>query len=514
MACVELPRFRLQLLLRTHKQWRDMPVALVSEDRPLAPVLEVNSAADSAGVEPGMKYATALTVVPDLQADVIREDTVEEAVNELYALFQKFSPAVEQWDITEGVFWLDCEGLLRLWRSLYSWSGEVRAAVAEYQLYSRVAVGFSRFATFVTAVRGGTDAIVIHDSPDSEHEQALAMPLRRLPLDATGIARLERLGIRTIRGFQGLDGGSIASRFGARAETLHGFVTGKSKLPIHGRSEAPSYHAEQEMPGLRNREAIASQLVPALQHLCSQLRLRGRRAAELTVYLRDERGGEYTEVISPAEPSGDALFLNKLLLLRLYTLQIGARVVHAALSMSPAHEERGQALLFTQYDEHGASWARARSLLQAEFGNEALVRVILCDAHHPAERFRLVAEGAAEFDAAEELSAGTGDIQGASRRRSPARLRPRGAGTGDIQGASRRTAKENADYPVLVRRVLFEPLQCKGIPAGVRFGPFRVSGRWWRRESGLSYYYLWRKRGAALWLYRQGERTMLQGYVE
>ena len=94
MACVELPRFRLQLLLREHDEWRNMPVALLSEDRPLAPVLEVNSAAHKAGVEPGMKYATALAVVPNLQAGVIREDSVEQAVRELHSIFRKFSPAV------------------------------------------------------------------------------------------------------------------------------------------------------------------------------------------------------------------------------------------------------------------------------------------------------------------------------------------------------------------------------------------------------------------------------------
>lgn len=502
MACVELPRLRLQLLLRGHEQWQDMPVALVSEDRPLAPVLEVNSAAAKAGVQPGMKYATALSVVPDLQAGVTGDAAVEEAVCELRSVFATFSPAVEHWDMAEGVFWLDCEGLSRLWSNLYSWARELRGAVSAQNLYSRIAVGFSRFATFATALRGGETAIVVHESPEGEREKALDMPVRRLPLDSAAIEPLERLGIRTIRNFLDLDSGSLASRFGERAAVLHRFAGSKNELPLQGQSETPSYSIEQELPSLLNREVIASHLAPSLQTLCSRLRLRGRRAAQLTLCLRDERGTEYTETVSPAEPSGDAHFLHKLLLLRIYTLQIGARVVHAKVSISPAQEQPGQALLFTQHDEQGASWARARSLLQAEFGNGALVRVMPCDAHHPGECFRLVPEGS---------NAGwSGDSrQGQSNGRGPAIE----TNDPDKPEESGKTGKSD-ESQVLVRRILFEPQACSGIPAGKRFGPFRVAGRWWRGETGRSYYYVWRESAPALWLYREGERTVLQGYVE
>ena len=334
------------------------------------------------------------------------------------------------------------------------------------------------------------------------------MPLRRLPLDSTSLSRLDRLGIRTIRGFLALNAGSIASRFGSRAEVLHAFVAGRNGLPLQGREETPSYHLEQEMPSLLNRDAIASHLAPLLENLCSLLRSTGKRAAEFTVCLRDERGTEYREIIAPAEPSGDALFLHKLLLLRIYTRQIDARVVHATVSMSPAQELPGQAFLFSQQDDRGASWARARSLLQAEFGNEALVRVTQCDAHHPGERFRLVAEG---DSGSQELS----ELQRASRLTNATPSATNGVVGRD--GGSRQTERgggESRELPVLVRRILFEPAPCTGIPAGVRFGPFRVSGRWWKQEGGRSYYYLWRERGPALWLYKLGKHTMLQGYVE
>ena len=38
LACVSVPAFPLQLLLRSHPDWRGAPAAVVEEDRPQSPV--------------------------------------------------------------------------------------------------------------------------------------------------------------------------------------------------------------------------------------------------------------------------------------------------------------------------------------------------------------------------------------------------------------------------------------------------------------------------------------------
>jgi nucleotidyltransferase/DNA polymerase involved in DNA repair len=57
LACVDLPAFPLQLLLRRHPEWAGYPAAVVAEDKPQGLVLWVNEAARELGVLPGLRYA-------------------------------------------------------------------------------------------------------------------------------------------------------------------------------------------------------------------------------------------------------------------------------------------------------------------------------------------------------------------------------------------------------------------------------------------------------------------------
>lgn len=56
LACVNVAAFPLQLLLRTHPEWRARPVAVVADDRPQALVLHANARARRAGVHTGQRY--------------------------------------------------------------------------------------------------------------------------------------------------------------------------------------------------------------------------------------------------------------------------------------------------------------------------------------------------------------------------------------------------------------------------------------------------------------------------
>src|ERR671919_3259830 len=62
LACVSLPAFPLQLLLRHHPDWTAYPVVVVDEDKPQGSVLWVNDRARQLGVLPGLRYAAALSL--------------------------------------------------------------------------------------------------------------------------------------------------------------------------------------------------------------------------------------------------------------------------------------------------------------------------------------------------------------------------------------------------------------------------------------------------------------------
>ena len=62
LACVDLPAFPLQLLLRRHPEWASYPAAVVAEDKPQGLILWVNERARQQGVLPGLRYAAALSL--------------------------------------------------------------------------------------------------------------------------------------------------------------------------------------------------------------------------------------------------------------------------------------------------------------------------------------------------------------------------------------------------------------------------------------------------------------------
>ena len=68
LACVSLPAFPLQLLLRRQPAWSKLPVAVVDEDQPQGTILWVNERARRARILPGHRYAHALALSPELRA--------------------------------------------------------------------------------------------------------------------------------------------------------------------------------------------------------------------------------------------------------------------------------------------------------------------------------------------------------------------------------------------------------------------------------------------------------------
>src|SRR5262245_64072949 len=68
LACVDLPAFPLQLLLRQHPEWVPYPAAVVAEDKPQGLILWVNEKGGEIGVLPGLRYGVSLSFAPGILA--------------------------------------------------------------------------------------------------------------------------------------------------------------------------------------------------------------------------------------------------------------------------------------------------------------------------------------------------------------------------------------------------------------------------------------------------------------
>ena len=106
MACIDLPAFPLQLLLRRHPRWRIHPVAVVDSDKPQGKILWVNERARSFRILPGMRYAAGLSLAGGLRAAEVPPKEIESAIAALGRQLRRFTPHVEPAADDPGIFWL------------------------------------------------------------------------------------------------------------------------------------------------------------------------------------------------------------------------------------------------------------------------------------------------------------------------------------------------------------------------------------------------------------------------
>ena len=541
-ACVEVGALPLQLLLRRHPDWSGQPVAVVTEDQPLGTVAAVNRAARAAGVRVGMRYAAALSLVAHLHAATITPEQIAAEVETVRELLLAISPRVE-WagdaagDLVVhqivgdaagaaaiaapwlGVFWIEVAGLQRHYRSAAALAVTLLQRLRAARFRATVALGYTRIGTCILAQqlhRQDTRRCWLV-APDLAAEQAAARraPLEMLPLDPPLRDLLEKLDIVTVAHFLRLPYGQLLSRFGPRVAAVHRAAAGSGlELPVQSRAPAPRFLRRRR---LEQRETDAARLLAhcaaLLDQLLAHLQERGRAVLELELRLLLEDGGRRRESIRPAAPTLHRQRLIELLGLRLRALNLTAGVEELALELREAPVPAAQGALFVARQRRDpAAAAEALARIRAEFGNQAVLRAVLLEAHLPETQFRWQPAG--------------------ERWPLPAAAAP------EPRGRERPPA-------LLVRRILDQPLPLaapRSAPGVRRLqrGPFLISSGWWRaapgtnRPSDRAYYFLSQQGhsvtdktmnsdaqaspadGALEWIYydRLTGRWYLQGWVE
>ncbi len=491
-ACVDLPAFPLQWLLRARPQWRAGPVAVVEADSPRAAVLWVDERAWNEGVRPGLTYGAALALCGALRAAPVPEGEIEREVSRLARRLRTFTPHVEPSREEPGVFWLDATGLERLFGSLRNWARLIHAELEQRGYRASVVAGFSRFGSYALArARRG---VLVLDSPAEERRAARLVPLPRLRLDPRALETLEKLGVRTVGEFADLPHEGIERRFGAEAARLHRLAAGLLELPLAPeRPQPPALQRAAFEPPAAEIPRLLAAVERLLPPLLEVLRQRGRALARLQVGLRFERLGDHLERLCPAAPTLDARSLRELVRLRFEAQRrLPDRVVELVLVGDGVRASAEQWRLFEgrpRRDLRAAAEALAR--VRAELGEQAVVRARVREAHLPEARLA--------WEPLRELPA----------------PRPRETAQGR-----------------LVRRIYVPPLRLpaparhepdgwmlRGLEAGPMtrvLGPYILSGGWWQRAVHREYHFAETQKGELLWIYydRLRRQWFLQGRVE
>jgi protein ImuB len=492
MACVDLPSFPLQLLLKRHPDWRTCPAVVVDADKPQGVVLWVNELARSFRILPGMRYAAALTLAGDLRAASVPSDELERTVRSIVKRLVRFTPGVEPSDDEPGVFWLDASGLERLHDSLSHWAELILSDLKRVGLRATVAVGFSRFGTYAAA--RSKRGVVAFRNRKEEHAVARLVPLDRLSLKPAVRDTLRKLGIDSVGGFLDLPPAGLEKRFGAEIRRLHRLATDALQVPLQpSRPEPPAterlYLDHPETNVGRLMRVIERLLHPLLEILASRCQL----LAGVHVGFRFEHLGDHIEHVRPAAPTLDAAQLFQLILLRLEAIRkLPDGVVEVVLMADGVAATKEQKGLFTKRPRRDLAAAnRALARVRAELGNDTVLYARLREGHLP--------EGSYTWEVLDAVAAS----------------RPRDVAVGQLV---RRIYARPIPLPSRLRQ---EPdgWMLRGLQQGpvVRVqGPYIVAGGWWNRKVQREYHFAETQKGDLLWVYydRARRRWFLHGRVE
>lgn len=499
LACVNIPAFPLQILLRCHPTWGDHPAAVVEEDRPQSPVVWVNDAARRTGILPGMRYATALSLAPALRAGTVSPAQVAGERDRLIERLRRFTPDVEPSAEEPGIFWLSLSGLERLYPSPARWAEAIRADLRGAGFHTIVVIGFTRFDTYAVArascaIPQASRATRVFDDPAEARAASMDAPLASLAIDPQTRDALSKLGVTTVGALLRLPDAGLLERFGAHAHRLHRAAAGRLWSPLQpwAAREPVRRHLVLDAPEIDTARCVFV-LKRLLDPMLAALAARGETLAELCLRIRPERHGWQDAGIRPAAPTLDPVQLLELMRLRLEALQLPAGIAEVDLTARgvPAHHE--QTRFFAEHPRRDlAAGNRALARLRAELGEDAVVRAQIRNGHLP--------EARVSWEPVTSLRV---------PRPAPAAIR------------------------TLVRRIFARPIPLPPAPRHLRddgwlilgaaygaveelVGPYVLSGGWWIREVTRAYHFAQTRNGSLLWVFYDGRRRrwFLHGQVE
>ncbi|HWH77314.1 MAG TPA: DNA polymerase Y family protein, partial [Candidatus Binatus sp.] len=298
LACVDLPAFPLQLLLRRHPDWLGHPAAVVAEDKPQGLILWVNEAARQQGVLPGLRYAAAFSLASSLRAGEVSPAETKQAIADLIQRLICFTPEVEPSTEEPGVFWLNGSGLRHLYASPRQWALAIQQDLRAQGFAINLAVGFTRFGSY--AATKAKSGITIFRDPAEEQAAARAVPLNRLNIEPKFRDALFKLGIKTVGDLLTLPPGGLRERFGKAAHRLYRMAAGDLWTPLE--PSTPQEPARQRLL-LDDAEADTTRLLFLLKQLLhpllATLASRHQALAALWLSLLIDHGDWFKELLRP-----------------------------------------------------------------------------------------------------------------------------------------------------------------------------------------------------------------------
>ncbi len=500
---LHLPRFPVQRKVMETPSLSGKPVVLHQERSGSRRVAFASTAAQKAGIRPGMTLTAATALEPSLHAFLYAPAEESAALQSLGESLLRLGPAFEL-DGPEGLY-LDAsaaklcggeDGLCDRALSLLAELGfRARAVVAAEKFTCRALARFGEKRQL--SVLEGTSALLLSPLPLSALEgegEVLWVPLASL-------------GLRTFGEVAALPSGAVSARLGeaghtaqrrCRGEDDAAFVPAPLKEQIEERIEL-DWPAEAMEP-------LLFALKTTLERVCGRLAGRARAAVRLSVSFRLDPSGTEKVDLRLARPSAAAKLLLDLVRHRIEDLTLPNPVVGLGVRVEESQEDRGQQLTLGDGPEGDSALEVVLSRLATTLGEEALFSAQLADGHRP-ER----ATGKKRFSPPlrqQGLLAGTGDPKGKQRPPKASLERP----TRLFSQAATLEAELGSAGMIVSARLLGKRRKATAVA-----GPERLAGDWWSREPyGRDYYRIQFEGLGPVWVFRDERdgRFYLQGMFD
>ena len=282
-ACIYIPDFMVQSVVRAEPALRDCALVLISGNPPLWNVVAANPAALEAGIQLGMTKAQAaefcgVQVCP-------RSESQEKAAHAaLLDVAWSVSPRVE--DTAPDTVVVDLEGLASLFGSEESIAGELARRFSCVGLAPRLAVACN-IETAILAARGFPGTTII--SAGAECQRLSGLPVYVLPADAETLEILERWGVETLQALAALPVLQLSERLGQAGVRLHELARGASQRSLVLAQPDFSFAEEMELDdAVEELEPLSFLLGRLLDQLCARLEARALAVRAVHVHFELE----------------------------------------------------------------------------------------------------------------------------------------------------------------------------------------------------------------------------------
>jgi len=361
-ACIFIPDFSVQAIIRFEPELRARSVAVLTGRSPLEKVVALNERARQSGVEVGATKSQ-LEAWDDLVLRARSESQETSAHAALLDCAQSFSPEVE--DASPGTVLLNLAGLEPLLGPLPKIARDLARRVSQMGLEANIAVAANPDAALLAA-RGFPGVTLIPEGREAER-------LGDLPVDvllesfsssfsfdveqaARWVETFDRWGIRKLRALAALPEVPVSERLGQQGIRLQKLARGAAlrNLRVLEPRLIFAESVELEYP-IVLLEPLAFLLNRMLEQVCARLRERALAVQELRLNLElatTQSNGcasctkTFTRTLRLPTPMLDAKVFLKLLQLDLQAHPPGAPILKIHLSANPARPRAPQSGLF------------------------------------------------------------------------------------------------------------------------------------------------------------------------